>query len=216
MTLAISNSTQSISSSVRVPLSLQSFDAMYSPKIVKLSLDVHFSLTSWLRVPKISSFSSSIFSWYVFPPLTLLFYLCSAFASFEVLTIFVDVTDIHWGERSLSDSPSDWVKFKLFSTPVIFLHCLHQIYLQHLTIVRRKKTMIDLADLDMTMMWPSWFWFGVVVESCQNFKLPSLSFNLSADPDERPDLDFFLSSLLALTYRSRNFTNAFSASSAKI
>ena len=76
--------------------------------------------------------------------------------------------------------------------------------------------MIDLADLDMTMIWPSWFWFGVVVESCQNFKLPSFPFNLSADPDETPDLDFFLSSLLALAYRSRNFTNAFSASSAKI
>ena len=50
----------------------------------------------------------------------------------------------------------------------------------------------------------------------KNFKLPSLSFNLWTDADKAPDLDFFLSSLLALTNRSCNFRNAFSTSSPKI
>ena len=110
------------------------FDAMYSPKIVKLSLDVNFRLTSWLRDLKTSSSSSSIFCWYIFPPLTLLFCLCSTFCFFLSVDnlIFVDVTATLWGKRSLSDSLLDWVKFKLFSTTVIS-SLLHQIHLQYLT-----------------------------------------------------------------------------------
>ena len=145
MTLATSNLRESISSSVRVPFSLRSFDAMYSPKIVKLSLDVNFSLTSWLRDLKISSSLSSIFSRHVFPPLTLLFCLRSAFCFFSSVDglIFVDVTATLWGERSLSDSPSDWIKFKLFSTSVI--------------------SSLFSSDTSPTFD-PSWFWFGVVFE----------------------------------------------------
>ena len=135
MTLVVSNSAESILSSVRVPPSLRNLDSMYFPKIVKLSLDVNFGLTSWLRDLKISSSSSSIFPSYVFPPLTILFFLRSTFYFFwsvDDLT-FVDVTAALWCERSLSNSPSDWLKFKLFSTSVISSYCLHQIYLQHLT-----------------------------------------------------------------------------------
>ena len=47
--LVISNSAESISSSVRVPLSLQSFDVVCSPKIVKLFPDVNFGSTFRLR-----------------------------------------------------------------------------------------------------------------------------------------------------------------------
>ena len=103
MTLVISNSIESISS--------------YSPKMVKLSLDVNFGLTSWLSDLKISSSSSSIFSWYVS------LWFCSRSTFYFFLSvhdlIFVDVTATLWGERSLSDSPSDWLKFKLFWTSVI-------------------------------------------------------------------------------------------------
>ena len=118
------------------------------PKIVKLSLDVNFGFTSWLSDLKISSSSFSIFSWYVFPPLTLLFCLCSAFASFEVLMIFVDVTDIHWGERSLSDSPSDWVKCKLFSTSVISSLSSSGI-----------SPTFDHSQKKKNYDWPSWSWY---------------------------------------------------------
>ena len=43
-----------------------------------------------------------------------------------------------------------------------------------------------------------------------------LSFILSTDSDKVPGLDFFLSFLLALKYRSHNFRNGFSTSSSKI
>ena len=121
MTLVILNSTEFIPSSVKVSPSLRSFDAMCYLKIEKYSLDVNFGLTSWLRDFKISSSSSSIFSSYVFPLLTLLFQLPLALYYFWSVDdlIFVDVTSLLAGERSLSDSLWDWVKFKLFSTSVI-------------------------------------------------------------------------------------------------
>ena len=121
MTLIISNSVECISSSMRVPPSFRSFDAMHSPKIVKLSLDVYFSLTSWTRHFKNSRSSSSLFSWHIFPSLKS--FILLAFSFLRLLKCwrlnFCYVTATLWGKRSFSDSPSDWVKVKLFSTSVI-------------------------------------------------------------------------------------------------